>query len=139
DSFYKNIGSSPSTPGNVDLFAARANMALRSSDQRLQINVRGEIFNSDFDHNALKNRNDYYDDVRSGSAPYVIAEDAISRLQMKGYRLNAEARYEATDGVELRFISSWQDGFIFDQIDGDRTSVSPPNVQLPDNPLYGVG
>ena len=43
-----------------------------------------------------------------------------------GQRASAELRYGLTDGMDLRFQASWQDGQTRDQTDGDRTATAPP-------------
>ncbi|NML04362.1 TonB-dependent receptor [Sphingomonas sp. G-3-2-10] len=139
DSFTTNAGPSVSQPGNLDLFAIRGNLAFRSSDDRLKLNVRAEYFVNDTDNNAIKNRNDYTLNVRTGTNPFLISEDAISRQRIEGYRVNAEVRADITDGIRLRAISSWQDAYVADQADGDRTSVSPPNAATTNNAGNGVG
>lgn len=139
DSFSTNIGPSPSKPGNSDLFAIRADLAIRSSDDRFKFNVRGEYFLNDTDNNAIKNRNDYTLNVRTGTDPFLISEDAISRQLIEGYRFNAEFRADITDGIAVRAISGYQNAYVADQADGDRTSVSPPNVATANNPNNGVG
>jgi iron complex outermembrane receptor protein len=139
DSFSRNIGPSPSTPGDVDLWAIRANLALRSTDQKLRVNVRGEYFVSDNDNNGVKNRNDYTLNVRTGTDPFLISEDGISRMLITGYRLGTEVRYEATDGIEVRGLVNYQNAYVIDKSDSDRTSISPANVQIANNAGNGVG
>lgn len=121
NSYWDNIGTSDSTPGNMNLDAVRMNMAFRSSDDKLRANIRGEYFNYDTDYVAYKNRNDAVSDD-----PFVIEEDAESFLVQKGYRISGEARYALTDGIDARALVSWQDGYTFDQVDGDRTSTALP-------------
>jgi iron complex outermembrane recepter protein len=121
DSFTRNIGSSPSTPGDSTLDAARMNIALRSDDEKLHANVRGEYFDSRTDNIAVKNRNDAIT-----SDPFVIEEDAISYFNTVGYRANTEVHYELNDMIELRASTSWQDSRIHDEVDGDRTTTAPP-------------
>lgn len=121
DSFTKNIGPSPSSPGNTDLEGARINIALRNDANTLRINLRGEYFNSDSDNNAVKRRNDTV-----SSNPYIIQEDAISYLKQEGYRLSGEVKWAISDSVDLRALTSWQDGSTTDQTDGDRTATARP-------------
>jgi iron complex outermembrane receptor protein len=121
DSFTRNIGSSGSKPGNVNLWAGRVNLALRSPDHALRVNVRGEYFDSNTDNAAIKRRGDIV-----STDPYVIQEDARAYLHQRGYRLSAEARYSLSDGVEVRGLTSWQDGKTTDQADGDRTTTARP-------------
>ncbi|MGZ8345665.1 MAG: TonB-dependent receptor [Allosphingosinicella sp.] len=120
DSFSDNIGPSPSTPGNVNLDAIRANLALRSEDHRLQFNFRGEYFDSRSDNIAVK-------PFTGGLStdPFTIDYDGITYFDLVGYRLSGEIRYDITDGVRIRAISSWQDGYTEDVADGDRTSTTP--------------
>ncbi len=121
DSYTTNIGPSPSQPGNASLNAFRANFALRSDDERLNFNLRYDYFDYQTDNNAVKRRNDTV-----STDPFVIQEDAISFLNQKGYRLSAEIRYDLTDRMQIRALSSWQDGYTKDQTDGDRTATAPP-------------
>lgn len=121
DSFTKNIGPSPSSPGNTDLEGARINIALRNDAETLRINLRGEYFNSDSDNNAVKRRNDTV-----SSNPYIIQEDAISYMKQEGYRLSGEVKWSLSDSVDLRALTSWQDGSTEDQADGDRTATARP-------------
>jgi len=129
DSFTRNIGSSPSNPGDVNLWAGRINLAMRSADHSLRVNVRGEYFDSNSDNAAIKRRNDTV-----STDPFVIEEDAIAFLHQRGLRLSGEVRYALSDGVEIRGLTSWQDGKTTDQADGDRT-----NTALPRPPAANVG
>lgn len=129
DSFTRNIGSSPSNPGDANLWAGRINLAMRSADHSLRVNVRGEYFDSNSDNAAIKRRNDMV-----STDPFVIEEDAIAYLHQRGLRLSGEVRYALSDGVEIRGLSSWQDGKTTDQADGDRT-----NTALPRPPAANVG
>jgi len=129
DSFTRNIGSSPSNPGDVNLWAGRINLAMRSADHSLRVNVRGEYFDSSSDNAAIKRRNDTV-----STDPFVIEEDAIAYLHQRGLRLSGEVRYALSDGVEIRGLTSWQDGKTTDQADGDRT-----NTALPRPPAANVG
>jgi iron complex outermembrane receptor protein len=121
DSFVDNVGPSPSNPGNLELSAARATLAFRSSDSRLRGTLRADYFNLETDNIAVKNR---VDAVTSN--PWVIEEDAYSYLNQEGYRLSGELRYELVQGVDVRALTSWQDGFTKDQVDGDRTATARP-------------
>jgi len=121
DSFTRNIGPSNSQPGNVDYAAARLNLALKTSDERLKVNLRGEYFDSDNDNNAVKR---WQDDVSSN--PFVIQEDAISYMRQHGYRMSAEAHFAINPTLDLRWLSSWQKGSNIDQADGDRTDTALP-------------
>jgi iron complex outermembrane receptor protein len=121
DSFTKNIGSSPSNPGDLRSYAGRVNLALRSADTSLRVNIRGEYFDSNTDNNAVKRRGDTVN-----TKPFVIEEDAISFLHQRGYRLSGEVRYAINDGVEIRGLTSWQNGSTTDQADGDRTNTARP-------------
>ncbi len=129
DSFTRNIGPSHSQPGNTDLEGARINIALRNDAETLRINLRGEYFNSDSDNNAVKRRNDTV-----STNPYIIQEDAVSYLKQEGYRLSGELKWSLNDGIDLRAVTSWQDGSTTDQTDGDRTATA-----LPRPPAANVG
>ncbi|PSJ42325.1 TonB-dependent receptor [Sphingomonas deserti] len=129
DSFSENIGPSPSEPGAFNLDAVRVNLALRTPDQRLKINVRGEYFDYRSDNIPVKNRGDLVPALRDPAQPandprqseeFVIREDAVSFLNQQGYRLSGELRYDLGDALQIRGLTSWQDGYTRDQSDGDR-------------------
>ncbi len=121
DSFTTNLGPSPSTPGNVNMDSARINIALRSNDDELNVNLRGEYFDSYNDNIAVKNR---FDPVSSD--PYEISEDAISFQDQHGYRLSLEANYNFSNDMTLRVIGSLQDGSTRETGDGDRSDTASP-------------
>ncbi|MDE2403555.1 MAG: TonB-dependent receptor [Sphingomonadales bacterium] len=122
DSFTRNIAANAqSQPGNMLLDAVRGDLRLRTADDKLTVDLRGEYFNMRSDNNAVKNRND-----RVTSDPFTIEEDARSYLNQHGYRLSGEARYDVSGGVAARAMVSWQDGFTEDQTDGDRTATAAP-------------
>jgi iron complex outermembrane recepter protein len=121
NSFTKNIGPSGSQPGDVANDSQRINLAFRSTDGRFNTNLLYEHFNWDTDNNAIKNRTDLVT-----SDPYTIEEDGRSFMTQIGQRASAELRYGITDGMDLRFQASWQDGQTRDQSDGDRTATAPP-------------
>jgi iron complex outermembrane receptor protein len=139
DSFTNNIGPSASEPGSFDLDAIRVNLALRSSNQRLKVNVRGDYFDYRSDNIPVKNRGDLVVALRDPAQPaidprqadpFTIREDAFSYLNQQGYRLSGEVRYDLTDGVQLRALTSLQDGYTHDQADGDR-GIAPVNLAQP--------
>lgn len=117
DSFTSNRGPSSSDPGNVDMTSARFNLAMRALDDDLRFNLRGEYFKTDTDNNAV---------VPYGQKPFVIHEDGKSFWQQEGYRLAAEVRYALSDSLELRALTSFQDGSNEDQADGDRSATAQP-------------
>jgi len=121
DSFTDNIGPSPSEPGNVANDSVRVNFALRSDDDRFNANLSYEYFDWETDNNAIKNRNDLVT-----SDPFTIEEDAKSFMTQEGQRASAELRYGISDGMDVRFQASWQDGQTRDQTDGDRTATARP-------------
>jgi len=121
DSFTRNIGSSRSDPGNTDFEGARINLAFKGMDGRLALNLRGEYYNNDTDNNAVK---PWQDTVNPN--PYIIAEDARSYLRQKGTRASGEIRYALSPTLDLRWLSSSQDGTTTDQADGDRSDTAPP-------------
>jgi iron complex outermembrane recepter protein len=121
DSFTDNIGPSASEPGNVENDSQRVNMAFRTTGGRFNANLSYEHFDWETDNNAIKNRNDLV-----SSDPFTIEEDALSYMTQEGQRASAELRYGLTDGMDLRFQASWQDGQTRDQTDGDRTATAPP-------------
>jgi iron complex outermembrane receptor protein len=139
NSFTRNIGPSRSTPGNLNLDAFRVNVAARSSDDALKFNLRFEHFDYRTDNIAVKNRGDLVIALRDPaqpaidprqSDPFVIREDATSFLNQRGYRLSGELRYDFMEGVQVRALTSWQDGYTHDQADGDR-GIAPVNLAVP--------
>ncbi|HEY5724242.1 MAG TPA: TonB-dependent receptor [Allosphingosinicella sp.] len=139
DSFSNNIGPSPSEPGSFNLDAIRVNLALRTPNQRLKINIRGDYFDYRSDNIPVKNRGDLVPALRDPaqpaidprqSDPFVIREDALSYLHQQGYRLSGEIRYDLTDGIQARALTSLQDGYTHDQADGDR-GIAPVNLAAP--------
>ncbi|MFV0643952.1 MAG: TonB-dependent receptor [Sphingomonadaceae bacterium] len=129
DSYTTNIGPSPSQPGKFNMDGVRASLRMRSADSRLNVNIRGEYFDSRSDGNAVKNRFDTVSDD-----PYVIEEDAISYTNQMGYRLSLDTRYDISDLVQIRGVLSRQKGTTRDQTDGDRTaSALPVPAGLPAN------
>lgn len=121
DSFTTNIGPSPSQPGNSKLDALRLNIAAHTEDDSLTGNFIFEGFDLRTDNNAVKRRGDTI-----STDPFVIEEDAISFMNQKGYRASGEVNADVTDGLRLRTIVSWQNGYTKDQTDGDRTDYEPP-------------
>jgi iron complex outermembrane receptor protein len=128
DSFTDNIGPSGSNPGNVGLKSGRANLAYRALDGRFTANLRLEYFDWQTDNNAVKNRNDAVT-----SDPFTIEEDGRSFMDQQGHRKSLELRYDLTDSMQLRALSSRQRGKTEDQTDGDRTATAlpqPPNANV---------
>lgn len=129
DSFTTNIARADTQPGNVDLWAARANFAARSSNDLLRENVRIEYFKSKSDNNAVKRRNDTV-----STNPFVIEEDANSFQNQDGYRLSSETKIKLADSVDFRALIAYQNMDTYDQVDGDRTATA-----LPRPPAANVG
>jgi iron complex outermembrane receptor protein len=128
DSFTDNIGPSGSNPGNVGLKSGRANLAYRALDGRFTANLRLEYFDWQTDNNAVKNRADAVT-----SDPFTIEEDGRSFMDQQGHRKSLELRYDLTDNMQLRALSSRQRGKTEDQTDGDRTATAlpqPPNANV---------
>ncbi len=121
DSFTTNIGPSGSQPGDVANDSQRVNMAFRTTGGRFNANLMYEHFDWKTDNNAVKNRSDLVT-----SDPFTIEEDGRSFMTQEGQRASAELRYGLTDGMDLRFQASWQDGQTRDQSDGDRTATAKP-------------
>jgi len=119
-SYVDNIGPSPSEPGSADLTGVRVAMLWQPTD-RIAFNLRYEHFNWDTDYNAVKNRDDAVT-----SDPFIIEEDAISYLKQDGYRASLEGRFDLTDGMQLRVLTSVLDADNIDQADGDRTATALP-------------
>ncbi|MES2441345.1 MAG: TonB-dependent receptor [Pseudomonadota bacterium] len=121
DSFSTNITRADIQPGNVDLWAGRFNVAMRTPDEVLRANVRFDYFDSKSDNNAVKRRLDTV-----STDPFVIEEDARSYQNQEGFRLSTEAKAEIVRGVDLRALVSYQNLNTYDQTDGDRTATAPP-------------
>jgi iron complex outermembrane recepter protein len=121
NSYTTNLGPSGSTPGDEHLTGGRANLAMRTSDDRLRANLRLDFFRFRSDNLAVKNRTDTV-----SSNPYVIEEDGRAYLNQTGHRLSGEVRYALTEGIDVRALSSWQNGYTHDQTDGDRTATALP-------------
>ena len=123
-SFTDNIGPSPTDPGSGTDVAGRVAFRYRPTDS-MTFDLRYEHFDRDTDYNAIKNRND-----QVTSDPFTIEEDAISFLQQKADRVSLEARFDLSDSVALRALTSYLDAETRDQADGDRTATAlpvPPN------------
>ncbi|MEO8307997.1 MAG: TonB-dependent receptor [Pseudomonadota bacterium] len=129
DSFTDNIGPSPSQPGDMSNDSQRLQVAWNFLDGRLKTNWFYEHFDWKTDNNAVKRRGDTV-----STDPFVIEEDALSFMTQEGQRASSELRYSLTDGMDLRFQASWQDGQTRDQTDGDRTATA-----LPQPPTANVG
>ena len=124
-SFTENIGPSPSAPGSGRDAAGRAAFRYTPTDM-MTFDLRYEHFDRKTDYNAIKNRNDAVT-----PDPFTIEEDAISFLNQKGDRASLEARFQLTEGVALRALTSYLDAETTDQADGDRTATAlpvPPNL-----------
>jgi iron complex outermembrane receptor protein len=119
-SFSRQLGSSPSRPGNVDFYAVRANLRFDPAPG-FKFNLRWDHYDSASDNNAVTNRN-----LLPTLGPFRIAEDAISYLRIFGDRYSAEARINLTSGVQWRTNVSYQHNTTLDQADGDRTSTALP-------------
>ena len=129
DSFTKNIGSSPSHPGDANLLAGRINVGLKSPNGDIRLNLRASTFHSNTDFIAVKRRGDTI-----SIDPFVIEEDAISYQRQDGYRVAGELRAPLLTGVDLRVFGDWQDLKTVDQSDGDRS-----NTALPQPPTPNIG
>jgi iron complex outermembrane receptor protein len=127
DSFTRNIGPSPSQPGNINFRGYRLTLAMQPVEA-LRVNLRYENYRNDTDYNAVKNRGDLVT-----SAPFVIEEDAVSKFYQDGYRSSVELLYDLPGGVRLRWLSNYQYGYTEDITDGDRTATAlprPPNANV---------
>jgi len=122
DSFTRNIGNSGSEPGNTDFEGARINLAFKGMGKRLSLNLRADYYNNDNDNNAVKPWRDMLN-----PHPYTIAEDARSYLRQKGSRISGEVRSALSQTLDVRWLSSWQDGTTTDQADGDRSDTALPH------------
>ncbi len=122
DSYTANISPKAlSHPGNSELSSVRTNLAIRSSDDRTKFNLRLEWFDLKTDNNAVKRRGDTV-----STDPFEIQEDAYSYMNQNGSRASLEVRHALTDGMQLRYLGSFQRGWNRDQSDGDRTDTRPP-------------
>jgi len=121
DSFTSNLGPSGSQPGDVANDSQRLQLGWRAPGGRTDLNLFYEHFDWETDNNAVKNRADLV-----SSDPFTIEEDARSFMTQDGQRASAELRFGLTDGMDLRFQTSWQDGQTEDQTDGDRTATAKP-------------
>ncbi|MBL8552172.1 MAG: TonB-dependent receptor [Hyphomonadaceae bacterium] len=119
-SFTDNIGPAQAEPGNVNLTSVRGAFRLDPPGP-FEINVRGEYFYNDTFHNAIKNRSDLVT-----ADPFTIEEDAESLFEQEGFRVSGEIRYDLGESAQLRWLSSYQNGFTFDISDGDRTATARP-------------
>jgi iron complex outermembrane receptor protein len=127
-SFTDNIGPSSSEPGSGRDASGRVAFRYDPSD-RVTLDLRYEHFDRKTDYNAIKNRND-----QVTTDPFTIEEDAISFLNQKGDRISLEARFELTQDVALRALTSYLDAETQDQADGDRTATAlPVPANLPTN------
>lgn len=142
DSFSTNIGPSGRSPGNYNMDAIRVNLALRTTDDRLKFNLRGDVFDYKSDNIPVKNRGDLIPALRNPAQPpidprqtdpFVIREDGIAFLNQHGYRLSGELRYDISDAVQVRGLTSWQWGTTKDQTDGDRGTAPAVPAELPTN------
>jgi len=140
DSFTTNIGPSGYQPGNYNMDAIRANVALRSYDDSFHFNLRFDLFDYKSDNIPVKNRGDLIPSLRNPaqpaldarqSDPFVIREDGVSFLDQHGYRVSGELRYDLTDAVQVRGLTSWQWGTTLDQTDGDRGLAPAVPANLP--------
>ena len=125
DSFTENIGPAAAEPGNVNLNAFRIGLLLNPIE-RLEIMARYQQFDNDTFHNAIKNRNDLVTDD-----PFIIEEDAESLFEQQGYIASLEARFDLTESLQMRWLSSNLNAYTFDISDGDRTATAPPRPPPP--------
>ncbi|MBO9714586.1 MAG: TonB-dependent receptor [Sphingomonas sp.] len=129
DSFTTNIARADSQPGDLDLWAGRVNLAVRSSDEAIRGNIRFDYFKSKSDNNAVKRRNDTV-----STDPFTIEEDARSFQNQDGFRLSGETKIAVASGVDFRTLVAYQKLNTYDQTDGDRTATA-----LPRPPAGNVG
>jgi iron complex outermembrane recepter protein len=127
-SFTDNIGPSPSEPGSGEDRAVRAALRWRPTEGAT-FDLRYEWFERETDYNAIKNRND-----QVTRDPFTIEEDAVSFLNQDGYRASLEGRFDLSDSLQLRALTSYFDADNEDQADGDRTATAQPvPPELPTN------
>ncbi len=122
DSFSEQLGPSPSTPGNVDLYAFRANLLFEPSSS-FGVNIRYTNFNDSNDNQAVHNRT-----LVPTLGPYKITEDAISYQHKSGNWISGEARWDVAPTVRWRTHLSYAKTKLIDQSDADRTATAVPPV-----------
>ncbi|NIJ07584.1 iron complex outermembrane receptor protein [Sphingomonas vulcanisoli] len=121
DSFWKNIGPSPTTPGDYGLYAGRMSLAGHSVNDVLRVAAHFEYFNLKSGNNAVKRRGDTV-----STDPFTIEEDARSFQNQHGYRLSEENKIKIFEGVDFRTFVNYQRGTTIDQTDGDRSATARP-------------
>jgi iron complex outermembrane receptor protein len=127
DSFTKNLGSGVpgsfnlDAPGNVDTQAVRLQLLWQPFDA-LSVTARLEKFQSRTDGPALKPiANPATDPFSAGlqNQPYVVAYSQPTFFNVFGERGSAEIKWDITPGIQLRSVTSIQDGREQDSEDFD--------------------
>jgi iron complex outermembrane recepter protein len=127
NSYTRNLGSGAvgqfnlETPGNVDTQAVRLQL-LWAPTSDLSITGRFEKFQSRTDGPAIKPQADPATDPFSAALqnqPYVVAYSAPTSFNVYGNRGALEVKWDLTPAMELRSVTSLQDGHETDAEDFD--------------------
>lgn len=118
DSFTRNIGSSLSQPGDYNLNGVRANLAFESG--RFFLNLRGEYWKSTSGGLVFKNRNDVI-----SANPYVIEQSGQTFFNQRSARAQIDMRYDVTDGIQVKSLTTWLDGYTKEQNDLAQNNAVP--------------
>lgn len=127
DSFTQNLGAGVrgtfnlQSPGNVNTKAVRLQLLWQPTAD-LSVTLRGEKFVSLTDGPAIKPLANPATDPFSASIqnqPYLVAYSTPSFFNVYGERGSAEIRWDFLPGVQLRSVTSIQDGHESDREDQD--------------------
>ncbi len=127
NSFTHNLGSGVrgqfnlESPGNVDTQAVRLQLLFQPADN-FSATLRLEKFQSLTDGPAVKPLANPATDPFSASIqnlPYTVAYDSPSSFNIYGNRGSAEIKWDFVPGIELRSVTSIQDGHESDREDQD--------------------
>jgi iron complex outermembrane receptor protein len=127
DSFTKNLGSGVTgtfnleNPGNLNTKAVRLQLLWQPTAD-FQTTLRLEKFQSLTDGPAVKPLADPATDPFSASIqnePYVVAYSHATFFNIYGERGSAEIKWDLAPGVQLRSVTSVQDGHESDEEDQD--------------------
>lgn len=132
NSFTRNIGSSLSQPGDNNLNGVRGNLAFELG--RFHLNLRGEYWKSTSDGLVFKRRNDTI-----SSDPYVIEQSGQTYFDHVYYRGQIDMRYDVTDNVQVKSLTTWLRGNTEEQDDLAQNNAVPNGTGFPfGNPSTGV-
>ena len=141
DSFYKSINPPgtatsappPFTPGDLNRFAARLSVLAKPTDN-LSITVRGEYYKRTSDGYAFKpvpgDPTVIFNGVNSAAVtppdPFTIDYDAPGKADLRIQRVYGEARWDFTDRLQLRSLTSYLDAVSDSIQDQDGNGSTPP-------------